>query len=328
MIRLFACEEHIMTTDTLDSTLLLAAPRAATPRFQRMVLATAGESSCSGALRTASTLARRHQAHVSVISVFHPRIPYPTAAAGSRHRMIPPSERSQARAQLARVREQLAAVGPTTEEWGLSFAAGNVAVNVTAAAKADHADLVIIGLGRPNPAERGLGDRGSMAISASIQAPLLAAAPDFEGTPRHILVAIGRDQSAVRAAEMTRRLFPSPDQISLVHITESAYDESDVASRFEEVREALSEWGGQVDAWTLSGNPIDALLHFVGEHRVDLVVGGLHGDSFDERAIIRNAVMWMMGVGERSVLLVPFAPLRPVPSPAHGPPHADIVHRC
>lgn len=294
-----------MTTDTLDATLLVAAPRVKSPTLQRMILATGGASSCRGALRTAFTLAARHEAHVSVISVFHPRIPYPSSATGSSHWMIPPSERPQARAQLARVREQLASVGPATEKWELSFAAGNVAVNVTAAARADDADLVIIGLGRPNPAERGLGDRGSMAIGACIRSPLLAAAPDFDGTPRHILIAIGRDRSVVQAAAMTRLLFPSPDRVSLVHITEPAYDESGIASRFEEVREVLSDWGGRVDAWTLTGNPIDELLAFARDRGVDLVVGGLHGDSFDERAIIRNAVMWMMGVGERSVLLVP-----------------------
>jgi len=75
------------------------------------------------------------------------------------------------------------------------------------------------------------------------------------------------------------------------------------------IRNSLTKWRpARVETWLLNGDPIDQLLTFSREHLVDLVVGGMHGHSFAERAIMRNAALWLMALGDRSVLLVPMPP--------------------
>ncbi|HEX6600252.1 MAG TPA: universal stress protein [Gemmatimonadaceae bacterium] len=279
----------------------------AAPVLERIVLATTGAPTCRGVLLAGYELAARHGAHVSVVSVFHPRVPYPSPVDGRVNPAIPPSDRHSASVQLTAVRQQLAGLGVPTHDWSLSFVAGHVGYRITELARSDHADLVVIGLGRPNASERGLGDRGGMLIAASVRSSLLAVAPDFDGRPRHVLIAVGNDESPVYAARFAAYALPTPERVTLVHVAEpAALGDGRIEQQFRRVRRALAEWAGaRLETQVLLGDPIEQLLAFSRQHDADLLVGGLHGGSFDERAIMRNAVLWVMALGDRSVLLVP-----------------------
>lgn len=298
------------------------------PSLRRIVLATTGAPTCRGVLRTGHELATRHGAHVSVVSVFHPRVPYPSPVDGRLNPAIPPSDRHSAGVQLAAVRQQLASLGVPTHDWSLSIVAGHVGYRITELARSDHADLVVIGLGRSNASERGLGDRGGMLIAASVRSPLLAVAPEFDGCPRHVMVAVGRDESPVYASRFAACSLPTPERVTLVHVAEpSMYGDGRIEQQFRRVRRALADWAGaRLETRVLVGDPIEELLAFSRRHDADLLVGGLHGGSFDERAIMRNAVLWVMALGDRSVLLVP-DPRSRSPEAATGrraiPPRAD-----
>lgn len=277
-------------------------------RLRRVVVATAGDPSCQAALRAAHDIAERQGAHVTVVSVFQPRYPYPAPRADRDHPAISPSDRDPARRQLAAVRQQLALPGLGAAQWSLAFLAGQPAYNVTRLARDEHADLVIIGLGRENAAERGLGDRGSMAIAANVQGPLLAVSPNHGGETRDVMVAVGSDASAAAAVQVAQALFPAPERLYLVHVDEptSRVPEATTRRNLDAVRGSLTSWGtAKVETWVTRGEAIDQLLSFAQEHEVDLVVGGLHGRTFHERAIMHNAALWLMAIGDRSVLLVP-----------------------
>lgn len=297
---------------TAPSTLSLtpgvgAAASDALPVLRRIVLATTGSPTCRGVLLAGHELASRHGAHVSVVSVFHPRVPYPTPVDGRLNPAIPPSDRHSASVQLAAVRQQLAGLGVPTHDWSLSFVAGHVGFRITELARSDNADLVVIGLGRPNVNERGLGDRGGMLIAASVRSSLLAVAPEFDGRPRHVAIAVGTDDSPVYASRFAAYALPMPERVTLVHVAEPAsHGNGRIERQFRTVRRALAEWAGaRLETRVLVGDPIEQLLGFSRHHDVDLLVGGLHGGSFDERAIMRNAALWVMALGDRSVLLVP-----------------------
>lgn len=279
----------------------------ALPVLRRIVLATTGSPTCRGVLLAGHELASRHGAHVSVVSVFHPRVPYPTPVDGRLNPAIPPSDRHSASVQLAAVRQQLAGLGVPTHDWSLSFVAGHVGFRITELARSDNADLVVIGLGRPNVNERGLGDRGGMLIAASVRSSLLAVAPEFDGRPRHVVIAVGNDDSPVYASRFAAYALPMPERVTLVHVAEPAsHGDGRIEQQFRTVRRALSDWAGaRLETRVLVGDPIEQLLGFSRHHDVDLLVGGLHGGSFDERAIMRNAALWVMALGDRSVLLVP-----------------------
>jgi nucleotide-binding universal stress UspA family protein len=277
------------------------------PVLGRIVLATTGAPTCRGVMLAGRELAARHGAHVSVVSVFHPRVPYPTPVHGRLNPTTPPSDRHSASLQLTSVRQQLAGLGVPTHDWALSFVAGHVGYRITELARSDHADLVVIGLGRSNASERGLGDRGGMLIAASVRAPLLAVAPAFDGHPRHVVIAVGKDDSPVHASRFAAYALPVPDRVTLVHVAEPAsHGDARIEQQFRTVRRALGEWAGaRLETQVLVGDPIEQLLAYSRHHDADLLVGGLHGGSFDERAIMRNSVLWVMALGDRSVLLVP-----------------------
>lgn len=280
----------------------------AAARIRRIVVATGGDPTCQAALRAAHDIATRHGAHVTVVSVFQPRYPYPTPSADREHPVISPSDRDPARRQLAAVRQQLALPGLGAEQWSLAFVAGQPAYNITRLAKDEHADLVIIGLGRENAAERGLGDRGSMATAANVQGPLLAVSSSYGGETRDVMVAVGSDTSAAGAVQVAQEAFPAPERLYLVHVDDptSRVREATTRRNLDAVRGALTSWGtARVETWVTRGEAIDQLLSFAQEHEVDLVVGGLHGRTFHERAIMHNAALWLMAIGDRSVLLVP-----------------------
>lgn len=279
--------------------------------LRRIVVATTGSPSCTGALVTAQALAVLHRAHVTVASVFHPRVPYPSPAAASARPAIARSDHVEAGQQLVAVRHQVAALGSSTGQWSLEFVAGQAGHRINEIARTDQADLLVIGLGRENPGERGLGDRGGMAIAASTRIPVLAADPSFRGRARHVLLAVGHDDSALQAVRLAERVLPPPERVSLVHV--SAHGDSEAAReigvRFGAIHRALGSWGGtEIDRWVLTGDPIEQVLVFAAERNVDLVLGGLHGESFAERSIIRNMVLWLIGIGTRSVFLVPYRP--------------------
>ena len=300
----------------------------APPALRRIVLATTGSPSCRGVLLAGHALAARHGGHVSVVSVFHPRVPYPTPVDGRLNPAIPPSDRHSASVQLAAVRQQLAGLGVPTHDWSLSFVAGHVGYRITELARSDDADLVVIGLGRPNVNERGLGDRGGMLIAASVRSALLAVAPDFDGRPRHVVIAVGNDDSPIYASRFAAYALPMPERVTLAHVAEpTSHGDGRIEQQFRTVRRALSEWAGtRLETQVLVGDPIEQLLAFSRRHDVDLLVGGLHGGSFDERAIMRNAALWVMALGERSVMLVPdprTSTLASAPRRRVVPPRAD-----
>ena len=301
-----------MTTTTFTPAMAPFAPPTASAgaaaRIRRIVAATAGDPTCQAALHAAHDIAERHGAHVSVVSVFQPRYPYPTPREDRDHPIISPSDRDPARRQLAAVRQQLALPGLGADQWSLSFVAGQPAYNITRLAREEHADLVIIGLGRENATERRLGDRGSMAIAANVHGPLLAVSPSYGQETRDVMVAVGSDTSAADAVRVAQELFPAPERLYLVHVDEptSRVPEATTRRNLDAVRGVLTTWStARVETWVTRGEAIDQLLSFAQEHEVDLVVGGLHGRTFHERAIMHNAALWLMAIGDRSVLLVP-----------------------
>ena len=284
-----------------------AVPHADEVKIERILLATAGEPSSKGALVAARTIAARSGARVNVVTVFHPRIPYPPPREGG-FPAIPYSDRDPARRQLELVRQQLGTRGSEMSDWPLALVAGQPAHNINKLARDQHANLVVIGMGRENPVERGIGDRGSMSIAATVPCPLLAATADFDGDVQDVMIAVGIDDTALAAFAIAQELFPAPQRLHLVHVAETPLEAAEQMRQRQvaAIRGALSAWrSATVESWLLTGEPIDQLLSFAQEHDIDLVVGGMHGNSFAERAIMRNAALWLMAIGDRSVLLVP-----------------------
>lgn len=293
------------------------APPVAPPR--RIMLATTGTATSASAARTAAALAARHGATVSVVSVFRPRVGYPSVDKDGAPPPILPSDRAAADAQLDAVAGQIASLARKDGEWAVQLVVGHIGPQVARAAAAWHADLVVMGNGRPIACDRPLGDRGAVAIAACADSPLLAVSVGFDGAPHRVMFAIGRDSCSVRAVHTAVAMFPEPDAVLLAHVrlhpagegTDGDHDDEArvVAERIAEVRAALSPWhAAKVDVVMLGGDPVQTLLALARRREVDLIVGGLHGASYEERAHARNITLRLLAEAETSVLLLPVPP--------------------
>lgn len=286
--------------------------RTAAPR--QLLLASAGRAVSDDATRTAAALARRLGLSVRVVSVFTPPVAYPREDSERRPPAVLPSDRTAADAQLAAVRDRLAEVARAAS-WPVELAVGDVGLRVAEAARAARADLVVIGAGRARATERALGDRAAVGIAANLTAPLLAVAPGFAGTPRTVLVAVGLDAATVRAAALAVALFPAPELVILAHVRPgpslaagATDDPNEVAAQIAAVRRTIAPWRAiRTELVILTGDTVQRLMTLARSREADLIVGGLHGATYDERAHIRNAALRLLAESGCSVLLLPAA---------------------
>jgi nucleotide-binding universal stress UspA family protein len=283
--------------------------------MHHILVASAG-SSATAAIDTAHALAKHHGATVDALTVYRPAIPYPSTPTDVHSPAIEASDRPAADQQVADVRRQLVHAGEQCAAWPLTLEVGHPAWCISRTATNTNATLTIIGIGRPDPAERPRGDRTALGVVLRSTIPVLAVAPGFTGSPQRMLIAVGLDAATVAAARFAAALFRPPEVVHLVHVLPAATktparpqappDEAQVTQHFEDVRQALGFPASvRVETHTLSGDPAAQLLEFAQGHEIDLIVGGLHGVTSDERVHIRNTALRLLSATECSVLIAP-----------------------
>ncbi len=279
------------------------------PRLKRLLVATAGESNAEGAVRIAALLAQRHAAEVSVVSVFQPPIPYPIRP-GEEPRLESP-QRFEMSMQISRVRQQLAVVDDLAAPWSIASEIGERGRSICQEADRRKADLIVLGLGREAPGERELGDRALLQVALCVSRPLLAVCPTAHARASRVLLAVGRDHEVMRLAELTAAVAAEGAVVHLVHVTEpgeTSEKDGDRHHMMSHVAAELERMGLHPESHTLDGRAAgDALLEYANTNDMELIVGGLHGEGFTARSVVRNAAMHLAAQSPCSVLLVPRA---------------------
>lgn len=292
--------EHKVTTSQSES----ATGRA---ELHRILLASAGQENAAGALRLAAELGRRHGAEVAVVTVYQPSIPLPLHEGEAPH--VEPAQQHEIDSQNAMVRRQLAEQAGTGESWPLMSRIGEHGQRIAEEGTRWGADVIVLGLGRPYAGERPLGDRALLRVAYAADRPLLAVCPALDHLPTSVVLAVANNGESVRLARFVSAIAAEGAMVHLVHVREPDEAEEDV-QRLEEtlgpVEAELHGAGLQVQRQEIRrGDPMRRLMAYARRAGVELIAGGLHGDGFAARTVVRNIVLHLAAKSRCSVLLVP-----------------------
>ena len=283
----------------------------------RILIATHGNPTSDSAVRVAAEIAKREEAHVSVLAVLEP---LPVLDAGFSPAVVPYDafDRRRGEELLARVTAQVRAVSGEHCDWPITLAVGRPASEIVKASRADDISLVVMGIGRHAAADRLFGSETALKVSRQSPVPVLAVAPGNSELPHRALVATDFSASSFEAARAALHVLGTPARLTLAHarpepeIPPIAYEEwlaaygAGVAESLGRVRVRLSApVTVAVDAVTLSGDPARAILDYAAAHRVDVIACGSHGFNFVERLLVGSVATTLLRTAPCSVLLVP-----------------------
>lgn len=309
------------------------------PKLRRILVATSGSPTADGALRVAHALAGRSGAAVELLTVFTPEIPPVREVRGGRTR-VESADRPEIARLLARVRAQRRHVLGPHSRWPVRVEVGFPPVTIAQAANELRADLVVLGIGRAEPAERQRGDETALRLAYMTDVPVLVVPGGQHELPRRAVVEAETVNAGVRGARLALGLMREPGTLCLVRARgesvlrpptfsrqPAAVDDERVFERITRRLEPLPH--GPIQQLSVSGERIDQLLELMSFPAGDLLVVPLHGRSFAERSVMEYTVSRLLRNCCASMLLLPLqpshvsAPAAPalsghVPSPAGG----------
>lgn len=285
---------------------------------QRNLVATIGRAGSESALRVAAALAAARDAEVDVLTVLEP---LPIYDAGFAPGLMPFDEIDRQRREelLERVRAQVDAVaGITPERWTVRLRLGNPAQAIVDSARAHRVSLVVLGIGRHEPADRIFGHETALRVSRMSPVPVLAVAPGRDSLPKRVIVATDFSPSSLEAARAAARLMTGPGTLTLAHVSppvevdSAAVDEwerryagsvADAFARFERSIELPA--GVTLERVVLKGDAAVELLALARRMHAELIAAGSHGYNLVERVLVGSVASKLLRSAHCSVLLAP-----------------------
>src|SRR5690349_17137662 len=119
-----------------------------------ILVASDGSPSSDAALVAARVLAERCGASVEMAAVYSPRIPLPPSSGRHGFEQCEAPERGEAATLLRAVRNQRRRLLLAPSAWPLRLEVGDPGGALVRIAKEASADLVVLGIGAPNPVDR------------------------------------------------------------------------------------------------------------------------------------------------------------------------------
>jgi nucleotide-binding universal stress UspA family protein len=275
---------------------------------RRILLATDGAEGSEGAFRLARALAERDGATVSVITVIEPVPLYGVGTMEMAPIPDPGLERARTEGQRKRVAEQVQRMG--SETWETRVETGAPARVIPARARDAGAELIVMGLGEHEAADRWLGSETALKVMRLADRPVLGAHRTASALPRTAVAAADFSVFSDRAAALAAELVGSQGRLELVHASPGAGDEdrdrghrAGVEERME--RLASSIQGPAVTTHIVHGDPGRTLLERAEEVGADLVAAGSHGHGFFGRMLMGSVSTRLVRGAHCSVLVAP-----------------------
>lgn len=283
--------------------------RAAPATVSRVLVPTRGSQTAESALRVARLLAARRGARVELVAVFEPTVPIPASTRAPRAHCETPDRRAAA-TMLRQVRRQRRTVLAGVPPWPVRFEIGHPPLVIADVAQHDGVDLVVLGIGRTLPDARRMGNETALRLAYLGQVPVLATASGVTALPRHALLAANGAVS-LRAVRMALALLEPPARLSIAYALDGLADAA-AEMRHQRLLDSLAVPDGIVIARvSTNGTNPDELLRFASRAGVDMLVVPVHGQSFEERMLIRNLAAPLLRAAHCSVLAVPTVPADP-----------------
>lgn len=282
---------------------------------QPIVVATDGLPQSRGAVETARVLAKRLGSMVRVIGVFES----PALVVPDGQLLLDPNVSASLRADLARrVHEQCTIIGedgPRID--ACEILSGEPARVVSESAAERNAQLIVLGIGRHELADRMFGDETALKVVRTSRMPVLAVPERSTVLPRHAVVGVDFSEGSVRAAQTVLRFLGDEGILELVHVIPrerllfDAWVSAEEYTRY--VRHSLTRFvarltipaGVRVADATLSGDPAKELLAHAKRSGADVIAIGSHGHGFVTRLVVGSVTTKLLRTATLPVLVIP-----------------------
>lgn len=286
----------------------------------RLLLATHGGDSATGAARVAVLLAQRLAASLDTIAVLRPP---PMMDAGVTPVFIP-----DATMDLEAMQQLRTGADEQLRRCGWSGAAGAECVEgfpiqaILANAHAHRTELIVVGLGAHHMIERALGGETALRLAQVADLPVLAVPGDVSALPRRAIAAIDFSPTSIEAARLVATWLTAGDVLHLTHVAHAATHASGPGSAVGGPRSTPSDRllaiaaklgapaGVTVDTVELTGDPARVVLEFAEREHADLIALGSHGYGAWKRFLLGSVASKVLRLATCSVLVVPTAQMR------------------
>lgn len=166
-------------------------PRSATPAAvwpRRLLVCSDGTLDSDAGILAARELAARTGASAEIVVVHVPRMAVPAIPSRRGFDRCESPERNLAARLLRAVRAQCREHLSQPRSWPLRLEVGDPVAVIARVAEESDAGLVVLGIGRPDPAERRQGGRTAVFAARQLTVPLYAAARGCEAPSRCVVV--------------------------------------------------------------------------------------------------------------------------------------------
>ena len=298
--------------ETMIETRVEAEPKA---KAKPILVGTDGLPQSRGALNTARALAERLQCPVRVIAV-HKSL---ALVIPDGQMLFDPNVTASLRADLVRrVREQCTLIGKDGPHLdACDMLNGEPARVISEVGVDQHAQLIIVGLGRHELADRIFGDETALKVVRLSHVPVLAVPERSTKVPRHAIVGIDFSEGSVRAAQAVLRFLGEHGVLELVHVIPRdrlLFDEWVSQDEYiRNVQRSLTRFrarltvpsGAHLEDVILSGDPAKELLTYAERTSSDLIATGSHGHGFVTRLVVGSVTTKLLRTATCPVLVIP-----------------------
>ena len=280
--------------------------------MRKILLGLHGGPTADGAVHIARQIASRTGASIEAVAVLQPPtvmdygygpvyVPDPSTEAQLEEQLRVDAMNQLARCDLAGTK--------------LSVLEGQRTSSILETAAACAGDLIVVGIGPHEFADRALGGETALHLAQRASTPVLAVPTGMRRLPRHILVAVDFSPSSLAAARLAASILSAGDTLELAHVT-SAMQIGSVALGpvpKAEAEHRLQEFAAQVKAppkvrvltRVFGGEPARTLLEVATQTGADTIALGSHGYNFWQRVLLGSVSSKVLRLAECAVLIYP-----------------------
>jgi Universal stress protein UspA and related nucleotide-binding proteins len=217
---------------------------------------------------------------------------------------------------------RLDAFGGAAASWPRKVVRGAPALALTELARAQHASMLIVGIGRHRPLDRIFGAETALRIIQRTPCPVLVVHPEFDGPFHDAVIATDFSPASAAAARAVIPLLSPVATVHVVHVWEpDATNDARHAAAADAYARALPERfrrftgllempsGVTVKTVTRDGRAAERLLGYAAAHHADVVVAGRHGHGLLQRLLVGSQTTALLRAADRSLLIAPEPPL-------------------
>ena len=280
-----------------------------------ILVATDTSPDADAAFPLAASLADCVDAETVVLSVIPPMTVPVYGVDGMVVSMLPPDDAAET--HTAALEAQVKRAALHRRDWRVEVRDGEPAVEISTAASAMKARLLVVGRGRHGPLDRVLNGETILRLLQLGDTPVLAAERTLTSCPRRVVIATDFSPFSLYAAQVAMTVCAPDATIWLVHVG-PPFDEAvpylreraivyraEAATAFAEMRGRLARAKVQFEDVVLTGAASQEVPAFAERNGADLVVSAAHGYGFLRRMMLGSVSAALIRQAPCSVLVVP-----------------------